>query len=175
MAVPDLMIEPLADALLDCLKTEVKKTPNPPKRVGHRVGDVMVFLLSLREDECCEGVAWVRWADAYPSVNLGEPVGDMTQIEVSGATPFWTIVFEIGVGRCAPRDPKVLPSVATWDDLASNIYADQAALRRAACCFADTPRRKGKVLLGPAGPIANEGGCAGSVLAVNYRGPSCEC
>lgn len=167
------MIEPIADELLECLRTEIAKVTSPPAKVGHRVGDVIALMIALDEDECCKGIAWVRFVSAFPSATLGEPLAEPL---VNGFIPFWSLVFEIGAARCAPTgNVRTNPSVAQWNTLASRTYEDGAALRRAACCLAALPKRKGNVLLGILGPLATEGGCAGVAMQVTARGPSCEC
>jgi hypothetical protein len=68
MAVADPLVMPLAREMLDCLIQEIAKVASPPKYVGLRPGSVVDFLLSTNgQDECCEGLAWVRPDLVYPS------------------------------------------------------------------------------------------------------------
>lgn len=174
--IDDLVIEPIAMDLLTCLKAEVKKISAPPAKVGFRTGNEVGLLIALDEDECCDGLAWVRWSGAFPSTELGvpreaPPVGGRLDMG------FWSIGFELGIARCSPRGMSVRanPTAKQWDDVSLLVFEDQAALRATYCCFNNLPRRKGHTLITDAGPLDTEGGCTGSIMSLFVRGPSCEC
>lgn len=176
MPVPDdNVISPIANQLLTCLKAEVAKVSVPPQKVGFRTGNIVAMYISLNEDECCEGLAWVRWAGGFPSETLGEPLA-APNIGGRNNLGFWTLNFELGVARCAPTSGATTnPTIEAWNTASELVFEDQAALRRTYCCFNDLPRRKGKTLIQDTSPIDTEGGCSGSTLTLATLGPSCEC
>lgn len=165
---------PLARELLACLDQEISKVPNPPLRVGLRPGTVVDHLLSTTEDECCQGLAWVRVAGFFPSSSTF-PAQDETPVK--GGTRSWAITLEIGAVRCSPTpDADAIPAEEEWDATVQNIMDDAAAMRRAICCFIDArPGRSGRVLPGQWQPLSVEGGCVGGVLTVTIQGPACDC
>ena len=175
MAIADPVVMPLALELLACLDEEIAKVAHPPARVGLRPGTVVDFLLSTTEDECCEGLAWVRPALFYPSSSVF-PLQDEQP-----PTPYvasWAITLEMGAARCSPTPPETsIPSVAEWNEVVQRVMDDAAAMRRAICCFiaADPINRKRNVLPGQWQPLEVEGGCVGGTLAVTVRGPACDC
>lgn len=173
MAIADPLVMPLAVEMLDCLAQEIAKVENPPAYVGLRPGDVVDYLMSEHEDECCEGLAWVRPAGFYPASDfpaqddLPQPKG------VAG----WGVTLELGVVRCAPTpDATRIPTPAEWTDVTQAVMDDAAALRRAICCFIEARQnRQRNVLIGPWQPISVQGGCVGGLLTVTLRGPACDC
>lgn len=174
-APDDNAITPIANQLLTCLKTEVARISEPPAKVGFRTGNIVAMYISLTEDECCEGLAWVRWSGGFPSETLNEPLA-APSIRGRNNLGFWTLTFELGVARCAPTSgARTNPSVEAWDAASLLVFEDQAALRRTYCCFNELPRRKGNSMITDTSPIDTEGGCSGSTLALAVRGPSCEC
>lgn len=173
--IDDKVIKPIAQQLLTCLKAEVKQISAPPKKIGFRTGNEVALLIALEQDECCEGLAWVRWSGGFPSTELGVP---LEQPWVSGRNDlgFWSIGFELGIARCSPTSGhRTNPTVKQWDDVSLLVFEDQAALRATYCCFNELPRRKGNALITSTDPLDTEGGCTGSTLSLFVRGPSCEC
>ena len=175
MAVDDPVVMPLALELLDCLEQEVNKVEFPPERVGLRPGREVDFLLSTTEDECCQGLAWVRPALFYPSSDRFPLQAEEPQVPYVGS---WAIQLEMGAVRCAPTTPETsIPSVAEWNAVVQKVMDDAAAMRRAICCFIDIDpvNRKRNVLAGQWQPLDVEGGCVGGTLTVTVRGPACDC
>jgi hypothetical protein len=175
MAIADPVVMPLAYELLECLEQELAKVTSPPARIGLRPGTVVDFLLSTTEDECCEGLGWVRPALFYPSADRFPLQAEEPQIPYVGS---WAITLEMGVARCAPTPPETsIPSVAEWNAVVQAVMDDAAAMRRAICCFidADPVNRKRNVLPGQWQPLEVEGGCVGGTLQVIVRGPACDC
>lgn len=167
----DDLILPLAEDLLACLATEVAKVPVPPEQVCLRPGDLVGFLISTRQDECCSGLAWVRVSTFYPSANFPEPLETAT---VRGEVPSWVASLEMGVIRCAPTgDAEHLPTCTQWTDTTEAVLHDAAAMRAAYCCFEAT--RKGSVMPTPWEPFAVEGGCTGGRMELLVRVASCAC
>lgn len=175
MAVEDQVVMPLAEELLACFEQELAKVTFPPASVGFRPGAVTDLLLSDNQNECCDGLAWVRIASFYPS-GTRFPLQDEDPISTTPTA--WGITLEMGVARCSPTPPPtMIPTNAEWESVVRNVMDDAAAMRRALCCFIqlDSTRRKGYVLPGDWQPIETSGGCAGGTMLVTVRGPACDC
>jgi hypothetical protein len=174
VSVSDPLVMPLARELLDCYDMELSKTVDPPTYVQLRAGGVVAHLLSTYQDECCEGLAWVRPSAFFPSSSVF-PVQDETPLK--GGTRSWAVTLEMGAIRCAPTgDQDTIPTDSEWEDTVQGTMDDAAAMRRAICCFIDAdPRRSGRVLPGIWQPIDIEGGCVGGTLTVTVQGPACDC
>jgi len=174
--VGDPLVMPLARELLACYEDELAKLgDDAPASIGIRPGTVVEFLLSMSDDECCSGLAWVRPARFFPS-SASFPNQD-TVAQKQG-TRAWAVVLEMGVVRCAPTPgPESIPSNAEWDAVTQAVMDAAAAMRRAICCWIamDPVRRKQQILPGEWSPVAVQGGCVGGVLPVTIMGPACDC
>lgn len=169
--VLDLSVRPVADLLVACLGQEVAKVANPPAVTCLRPGDQVALLVSTVRDECCEGLAWVRVVNIYPSNSF--PQQDVT---VAGCGVMaWAAVLEMGVARCAPTPPaEDIPSCEEWTDATYAQLDDAAAMRRALCCFAAAePRRL--LLPGIWQPLPIDGGCMGGTMLVTVAIGDCDC
>ncbi len=174
MPVSDPLVMPTARELLECLGQEVAKVTSPPAYVQLRTGSVVDYLLSTTQDECCEGLAWVRPSGIFPSSGPF-PVQDPAPQPKGVAAGAFTI--ELGVVRCAPTpDETRIPTGEEWDAVTQAVMDDAAAMRRALCCWIDQrPGRAKRVLPGAWTPLAIEGGCVGGILPLTFRGPACDC
>jgi hypothetical protein len=175
MAIFDPVVMPLAYELLGCLEEEIAKVLKPPKYVGLRPGTNVDFLLSTTEDECCEGLAWVRPALFYPSSARFPLQDEEPSVPFIGS---WAITLEMGAVRCAPTPNETkIPTVAQWNEVVQAVMDDAAAMRRALCCFidADPVNRKRSTLAQQWQPLDVEGGCVGGTLQIIVRGPACDC
>ena len=174
MAVADPVVMPLARELLACLDLEINKVATPPMYVQLRPGTVVDHLLSTSDDECCQGLAWVRPSGFFPSSGTF-PAQDETPLPkgVSG----WAITLEMGAIRCAPTpDADAIPTGDEWDATTQAVMDDAAAMRRALCCFiASQAGRARRVLAGRWEPLSVQGGCVGGILSVTILGPACDC
>jgi len=170
----DPVVMPLARELLECLDQEISKVAAPPKYVQLRPGTIVDHLMSTSQDECCEGLAWVRPAQFFPSSGTF-PAQD--EVPVKGGTRAWAVVLELGAIRCAPvGDEHSIPSGEQWDATVQAVMDDAAAMRRAICCFIEAKQgRSGRVLPGIWQPVSVEGGCVGGTLQVTVMGPACDC
>lgn len=167
----DMIVAPVVADLLACLAVEMGKTPVPPASVCVRVGSRVDLLLSEFYDECCSGLAWVRFAQQYPSRNFPDPDGDVSPCDVSR----WAVVFELGAARCAPTgDVGSIPTCDDWTAVAVTHYADLAALRRTACCYAAAHRRERKVAVSEAVPQTTEGGCTSLTMQITISALACD-
>lgn len=178
MAIADPVVMPLAEALLECLGQEVAKVENPPQYLGLRPGTQVDHLLSMHEDECRCGKAWVRVVSFAPSSGIF-PNQDTEPIKGAAAgTKQWAITLEMGVVRCAPTpNAGSIPTDAEWGGVTQAIMDDAAAMRRALCCFIDNDGdpRKRMVVPGAWEPAPVEGGCVGGVMTLTVAGSACDC
>lgn len=176
MAISDPLVMPFARELLECYEIEIAKVATPPQNVGLRPGTVVDFLLSRTRDECCEGLAWVRPGDFYPSSSTF-PAQDEVPIGDPAGARAWAVTLELGAVRCAPvKDGNQIPSNAEWDATTQAVMDDAAAMRRALCCFiALQQNRKRRVLPGRWLPVSVQGGCVGGIIPVTVLGPACDC
>lgn len=178
MAVADPLVMPLAREMLDCLVQEIAKVERPPRYVGLRPGSVVDYLMSANgQDECCEGLAWVRPDVHYPSSGYTEPFPAQDEVPNRQGVSGWAVTLELGAVRCAPTPPaSEIPSQEVWEATTQAVMDDAAALRRAICCFIDAKQgRKGSVLPGLWQPVPVSGGCVGGFIQVVIRGPACDC
>jgi hypothetical protein len=173
MPISDPLVMPLARDLLECYAQELAKVENPPMHVGLRPGNVVAHLLSTNDDECCEGLAWVRPDLTYPSSGTF-PAQD-EQPMVNRGVSAWAVTLELGAVRCAPTpDADAIPTAEQWDDATQAQMDDAAAMRRAICCLIAEYGSK-RVMPGAWQPLAVEGGCLGGIMTVVVRGPACDC
>jgi hypothetical protein len=170
MAAPDPVVMPLARDLLACYDLELMKLDPPPTYVQLRAGNVVAHLLSTFQDECCEGLAWVRPASFFPSSAVF-PAQDSAPVK--GGTRSWAITLEMGYVRCAPvGDENQIPTADDWDDTVQGVMDGAAAMRRALCCFEEGRRR---LVPGLWQPVEVQGGCVGGIMTVTVQGPACDC
>jgi hypothetical protein len=175
LVVPDPLVMPIALDMLECYATEIARVENPPANVGLRPGSVVDFLLSTGGDnECCDGLAWVRPVSFFPS---SQTFPDQDGAPLQSGVLAWAVVLELGAVRCAPTpDAITIPTSGQWNDVVQQVMEDAAAMRRAICCYINaSPRRGMRVLPGTWTPLDVEGGCVGGTLTVTVRGPACDC
>lgn len=174
MPVADPLVMPLVLELLECYEAELAKMETPPNSIGVRPGTVVDFLLSMSDDECCNGLAWIRPEGFYPS-SAAFPNQD-TVAQKQG-TRAWAVTLELGYVQCAPTpDETSIPTNEEWLAVTQSVMDAGAAMRRALCCFIDAqPMRAQRVLPGQWRPIAVQGGCVGGAIPVTIMGPACDC
>jgi hypothetical protein len=172
--VADPMVMPRAREMLACLEQEIAKVLSPPRYVQLRPGNVVDHLLSTQQDECCEGLAWVRPGPFFPA-SAAFPIQD-GQPQPKGVSA-WAVTLELGAVRCAPvGDENNIPSAEAWDATTQAVMDDAAAMRRAICCYIEGASNRAKnVLPGIWTPLSVQGGCVGGILPVTLRGPACDC
>jgi hypothetical protein len=172
--VSDPLVMPLARELLACYETELAKLADPPASIGLRPGTIVDLLMSTADDECCNGLAWVRVVTFYPS-STQVPNQDTTAQKQGPKA--WAVTLELGYVRCAPTpDEHSIPSNEEWDEVTQAVMDAGAAMRRAICCMMDAqPMRAQRVVPGQWQPAPVEGGCVGGTLPVTIMGPACDC
>ena len=178
MTILDPVAEPYALALLECLRTEIAETINPPQQVCMRPGDQVSFLIALNKDECCNGLAWVRVGAVYPS---GEEFPQPDETPSNCGPLGWAVTLELGSARCAPTgSAQEVPTCAEWTQLSAELMSDDAAFRRAImCCFADANIDNDGVgvqfMIGASENLPIEGGCTGITRSLVVRAPNSDC
>jgi hypothetical protein len=65
--VTDQTVLPVAQQLLACLCEALSTNPNPPAQCCLRVGDVVYADFNQYQDQCCDGLAYVRVVRIYPT------------------------------------------------------------------------------------------------------------
>lgn len=175
MVVADPLVMPLARELLACYEQELAKLANPPGSIGLRPGTIVDFLMSTSDDECCDGLAWIRPDGFYPSSGVFPSRDSAGQKQ---GTRAWAVMLEMGYVTCAPTpEGTAIPSNGEWAAVTDAVMDAAAAMRRAICCWiaASPALRAQRILPGQWQPIAVEGGCVGGYLPVTILGPACDC
>lgn len=167
-----LFLGPMAN-LLTCLGQEVARTSRGAvKHLRITPGEMVIAALTPTANECCDGIASVRLVRFHPTDAF--PSESMRAATMGGVTS-WAVEVEMHVIRCSKQPgPNQAPSDAALTSDASDLMADWAAMRRAACCLYDA----GLVLdyvIGNGQPTAAEGGCMGSTLNVTLQVECAEC
>lgn len=170
----DTLIFPVANQLLDCLCAALPLemlAEKVPAHCGFRPGEIVSADASAFEDLCCEGLAWVRIVDIFPS-STDFPTPDTLTV-ITGCGPMgWGVVLEMGVMRCAPTgDFGQIPTDAEWFELQQDIMNDAAAMRRAMCCMI-AQYDPSSIAVGSWEPLPTTGGCAGGLWNVTVQLPN---
>jgi hypothetical protein len=166
----DLTVLPFAEELLTCLCAELALVSAPPQQCCLRTGETVFPAISLTEDECCSGLAWVRISSIFVSeANFPEPDTEPR----GGCPPSWLgVQLEMGVARCAPTGSlSSNPTCDEWTILSERVLEDAGAMRRAFCCLNIDNSAK---LLGAWTPLPTEGRCAGGTVIVTIQVPNCD-
>lgn len=121
-------------------------------------------------DLCCDGLGWVRIGDPYPSSNFPEPDAVTTKcFPVAWAQPY-----EVGILGCYPSGQLAALTCAQKNQLAVEDAARIQALKKAACCYGDTVRQRGRLWtiqsIGVQGPRGN---CISRVMSIVIQLPKC--
>lgn len=154
--------------------------PGPPAHYRVVPGTENVFELSNEVDICCQGVAWVRVANFYHSMDFPNPA----PVWEPGGEVSWAVVCEVGIVRCSylmspdPMNPGQPPSDDQYNFASQVLFNDAAALRRLGASLAKYARPD--LILdyvygpGPWDPIAVEGNCMGGVISLTVQVPAAD-
>lgn len=154
----------LADALLTCLVDALAQNPNPPARACLRVGEEVRQDMSIYEDECCDGLAYVKINQVYPSATFPDILEDATNCAIDA----WGVDLEMGVFRCAPTgEIAELATCEQWSAATSQVHFDAAAMRAAVACFRAQQTPGDELLVRPWIPLGPAGGCTGGTQIVS--------
>lgn len=170
----DTMVLPIAENLLACLCEAVAEAPNPPASCCLRPGVTVAQGVSEHEDECCEGLAWVRVSRVWPTGSeVGFPAINDDPFNCSPIS--YGIEMEMGIYRCAPTgDERNLPTCDEWTATTEQILDDAASMRRAWCCFRDNYDNSAK-LVGQWIPVMVQGGCTGGTMTIMIESYCTDC
>lgn len=153
----------LASALLTCLEEALEEHPAPPVHRCVRVGEDVRQDVSLTQDECCEGLAYVKVNSIVPSTNFPNP--DETAMYCSPEA--WAVDLEMGIFRCEPQGSLIETATCEeWTAVTQAVALDAAAMRRAVVCFRGTLDPGDFALVRQWLPIGPQGGCTGGAMVV---------
>lgn len=134
----DTQLVPIAQSLLDCLRTQALLNPNPPSSFCLRAGEEVTEDIDPVTDLCCEGLGWVRLGDTFPSSNFPEP----DQVTVKCLPVAWAQTLEVGIMRCYPGSTQVaMPTCDNHTSALINDANDVDAIKKALCCWGPTLRK----------------------------------
>lgn len=136
--MPDTLILPLANALLDCLETTAGANPDPPAEFCLRAGTLVIHDVDAQaslDKVCCPGLGYVRIGRVFPTSTFPDPDARSDKC-LSLARGLELIV---GIVRCIPGmgDPAG-PTCQDWTSAAVHDANDIQALWDAVCCWKDT-------------------------------------
>lgn len=161
-----------ADAVRVCLEAALAARPTPPAQTCLRAGLEVPFSAGTNQDECCEGLAWVRVAQI-------QPVAELSGEDIPCPTSGYVVTLELGVARCSPfGDASTGPDCTTWTNLAILMDEDAAAMREAVCCYATAAADDDLVVQVRPGtwtPLDTSGGCAGGSMEATVTFDCSEC
>lgn len=133
MAATDTLIDPQAQALLNCLDEALLDHPFPPLVVSMRAGERAVIGVTQEGlDECKCGYAWVRVSGSFPTTEAEFPGVSSDSQPQCGLT--WGMRFEMGIKRCSP-DTTYSVTPEMWQDIHLKTMIDLACMRQAICCW----------------------------------------
>ncbi len=154
---------PASQAMLTCLTMAVGFISVPPAKIQIRPGSAVALDLSQNANECCDGLAWVREGDVFPSTTF--PIADTGRLRCATT---WAFEMEIGIVRCAPvGDIQNMPTEDEWLETALLLSEDLAAIRRTICCFDDAWPYD--VATGRISKLGPEGGCVGNFASFTVQ------
>ena len=138
----DTTLLPIAQALLDCLVTELALNPDPPARACLQVSNQIIHDVDAgisADKVCCPGFAYVRIGTVYPSTEFPTPDARNDKcLSLARAAEFTA-----GVVRCIPGMGSTAgPDCADWTLAATHDANDIDALFKAVCCLTGTPEFK---------------------------------
>lgn len=172
----------IAAFLKQCLCDSLALHPNPPLECCLRLPGDVVMDMSLTEDFCCAGLAYVQVGDEWPS-SVSFPEQDINRQATSRcAPPSWGVDLKFGVLRCVPSHgplgPDQPPTCEQWTSAAIQQMTDSQALRQAACCFrsgfpTSNPQLDGmSIVIGRMSGGQAQGGCSDRYMTVQVQIPS---
>ncbi len=172
----------IAQAVLNCLCTNLNANPNPPMHCCFRVGTEVAFDAGQQQDLCCEGLAYVTMGDIFPSVSSFPDQDIIRQVQGSCAPPAWAVQFDLGVIRCAPTgDENYPPDCTDWGTAFTTMANDAQALRKTACCVRNWVMDPANNMIGmsvvlnrqSSSPI--QGGCMERKMSLVVQMKNCDC
>jgi len=157
--------------LLACLTVKAQALVAVPKNIGFLPGSAVAEDLSVYNDLCCEGTAYVRHASTYPA-GMNFPAPDTGE---NNCSPFaWGTMWELGFMRCAPTGGvNFVPTMAQWQDCNTQYFIDSQTLLDTVCCYTQQYAAGAGVLIGAVTPLGPNGGCLIASLQVTIEAIGC--
>lgn len=159
--------------LQQCLCEQMNLLPEPdrPQRCCIIAGQDFELGVSLTEDACRCGTAWVRIDSFVPSSQF--PLAQ--EIPNNCGPERWALTLELGVARCPPVGTvELLPTCEELALYSAKVMADAQAMRNAIiCCFG--PSRPNRLyLIGGWSAFGPEGMCGGGKMTVQVEILRCD-
>lgn len=158
--------------LLQCLDESLEVAAFPaPAHSMLRGGEAVRPSISISDDECCSGLAWVRIVNVDPRFTRDDfPSQCVNHLRVA--------TLEMGVARCMPTpDATAMVTADQWNEVVARMESDHSAMEAALCCFqALGAEITGSPDLYPGQyvPFGPEGRCIGGTLQLTIE-HACAC
>ena len=175
--MPDTIILPLANALLDCLETTATANPDPPDQFCLRVGGPVIHDADAQgslDKICCPGLGYVRLGRNFPS-SSDFPAPDPRSEKCLSLARAQELF--VGIVRCIPgmATPEG-PTCANWTAAAVHDADDIQAIWDAVCCWVGTDafktvRGRPFSILGT--DVVAEGDCIERFMTILVQIPKC--
>lgn len=174
------LVQPIAEALLNCLCTTAASAEGAPQHCCYRVGTEPAFDADLFGDLCCEGLAYVQMGEIRPSRIA--PEEDVDRQAAGCGILSWIVNFRVGIVRCVPTGGPngEMPSCIDWNVAAAQNFVDAHVLRVVSCCFINAVTELNH-MLGMSVVISRQtqggvqGGCIERYFTVDVQFPNCDC
>lgn len=179
----DTLLYPVAEELLDCLCTALTELATDvfpaPGICCIRAGDNVAVDMGEYQNECCEGLAYVKINGIYPTGGAGSPFpSPSSDFALNKCAPYaWGVQLEMAVFRCVSAE--IIPcdyltyGSNSWEYVAQRQMLDAKAMRQALCCFM-APRDGGDVSMGVMNSTSREGACMGVTWPLSVQVRNCE-
>jgi len=175
--VPDVILLPLASALLTCLETAATANPDPPAQFCLRAGTLVIHDVDAQaslDTTCCPGLGYVRIGRVYPS-SADFPAPDPHSEKCLSLAR--AVELTAGIVRCIPGigTPQG-PSCQDWVAAAVHDADDIQALFSAACCWTGTDefkRIRGRPFSIIESNVVQEGDCIERFLTILVQVSKC--
>lgn len=172
MALTDVTTE-IGKNLLACLTVQVQAAANVPSRIGFLVGASAVEDLSVYDDMCCDGTAYVRFASSYPSSNFPDPDPGTRNCDPIA----WATIWEVGIMRCAPVGSiNFITDMPTWALTNVQQMTDNNSLELTATTYKQiyaSGQFDAGVLVGQITPLGPAGKCVSLTMSITIQAIGC--
>lgn len=164
-----------AQALYACLCDQQNLRPEPerPARCCLIAGQDFELGVSLQEDACKCGTAWVRIDSFTPSDNF--PL--QQEVAQNCGPAQWAMTLELGIARCPPVGTiDRLPTCEELNAYSELVMLDAQSMRNALLCCFGPSRPNRLMLIGGWSAFGPEGMCGGGKMTVQVQVLRCnEC
>lgn len=164
----------LAEQMHACLCAQVNATipvDDRPSRCCLLAGSDFELGVSLTEDACRCGTAWVRIASFAPTGAFPNPQETPSNCGPDG----WSLTLELGIARCPPiGDATTLPTCEELAAYTAKVMTDAQAIRRAIICCLGPSRPTRRYLMGAWEAFGPEGMCGGGRMTVQLQLLNCD-